>query len=114
MRDPFEVLGLPEGASIDEATAAYRRLVQEWHPDRHVGAGPHQHALAEMRMAEISGAYRLLLDPGALARWRGANRHLVDAGAACHTPPVDLGDDVTGPPFDYREVAPDEFYLDRD
>lgn len=114
MRDPYEVLGLTEPASIEEATAAYRRMVGRWHPDQHVGAGPHQHALAEMRMAEISGAYRLLLDPTELARWRGAQRRLVDVGAQCYAPPVDVGGDASEEPFDYRESAPDEFYLDRD
>ena len=32
--DFFEALGLPEGASVDAARAAYFRLAKLWHPDR--------------------------------------------------------------------------------
>lgn len=52
--DPNAVLGLPPGASADEAAAVYRRLAKRWHPDR--GGGPE----AERRMAEINAAYDLL------------------------------------------------------
>jgi hypothetical protein len=52
--DPHSVLGLPDGASPEEATAAYRRLAKAWHPDRGGGAE------AERRMAEINAAYDLL------------------------------------------------------
>ena len=52
--DPHGVLGLPPGATAEDATARYRRLAKEWHPDR--GGGP----AAERRMAEINAAYDLL------------------------------------------------------
>ncbi len=80
MRDPFEVLGLPEDASSGEVAAAYRRLARSWHPDRHASAGPYRHVLAEFRMAEISDAFRQLLDP-----YEGVGT------------------------FDYRRAAPTEF-----
>jgi hypothetical protein len=32
--DPFETLGLRDGATVDEARGAYIRLVKMWHPDR--------------------------------------------------------------------------------
>jgi hypothetical protein len=50
--DPHALLGLPAGASADEAARAYRRLAKRWHPDR---AG----AAAAARMAEINAAYEL-------------------------------------------------------
>ena len=52
--DPHEVLGIPPGASPDEAAAAFRALAKRWHPDR--GGGLE----AEMRMAQINAAYDLL------------------------------------------------------
>jgi hypothetical protein len=52
--DPFSVLGLPPGASPEEASAAYRELAKRWHPDR--GGGPD----AVARMAEINLAYDML------------------------------------------------------
>ena len=31
--DPYDVLGLPRGASWERITAAHRRLARAWHPD---------------------------------------------------------------------------------
>ena len=33
----LRVLGLPDEASLEDATAAYRDLVRVWHPDRFPG-----------------------------------------------------------------------------
>jgi hypothetical protein len=52
--DPHAVLGLPPGATAEQATATYRDLAKRWHPDR--GGGRE----AEQRMAEINAAYDLL------------------------------------------------------
>jgi hypothetical protein len=35
-RDPFAVLGVPRGATVEEVRAAYRRRARRLHPDRHV------------------------------------------------------------------------------
>lgn len=53
--DPYAVLGLAPGASLDEAAAAWKRLAKRWHPDR-VGDG----GLAAAKMAEINAAYDLV------------------------------------------------------
>ena len=52
MRDPYEVLGIPHGASKAEATKAYRELAKKYHPDLN-GGDP----AAEDRMQEINEAY---------------------------------------------------------
>jgi hypothetical protein len=51
--DPYAVLGLDSGASLDDAARAYRELAKQWHPDR---AGEHGAA----RMIQLNVAYELL------------------------------------------------------
>ncbi|WP_420962696.1 TerB family tellurite resistance protein [Brucella sp. IR073] len=57
--DPYRVLGLPRGASFDEARRRYRQLASEHHPDRLVSRGVPQEflAIANNRIAAINGAW---------------------------------------------------------
>jgi hypothetical protein len=52
--DPYSILGVAQGAGVQEVTAAYRSQAKRWHPDR--GGGEE----AARRMAEINAAYDLL------------------------------------------------------
>ena len=56
-RSPYDILGVQPGASDDEITAAYHRLVQMYHPDRVANLAPEFRDLAESRMKEINAAY---------------------------------------------------------
>lgn len=31
--NPYKVLGVPDGASLDECTKAYKKLAKKYHPD---------------------------------------------------------------------------------
>jgi hypothetical protein len=53
---PFEVLGIRATASVEEAEAAYRQLLHEFHPDRHAQAGPEQVAWAEAQTRQLNAA----------------------------------------------------------
>jgi len=58
MQNPYEVLGIKEGASQEEIKAAYREQVKKYHPDKHTD-NPLQD-LAEEKLQEINEAYEYL------------------------------------------------------
>ena len=58
MINPYEVLGIKEGASQDEIKRAYRELAKKYHPDQY-GNNPLRN-LAEEKMREINEAYDYL------------------------------------------------------
>lgn len=58
MLDPYNVLGVGSEASQEELLSAYRKLAQQWHPDKH----PDNQAEATMRFQEIEEAWRFLSD----------------------------------------------------
>lgn len=58
MRDPYEVLGVPNGASQEEIKKAYRKLAKQYHPDRYIGNPLSD--LATEKFKEINEAYETL------------------------------------------------------
>lgn len=64
MRDPYDVLGVPRGASQDEVRKAYRKLAKEFHPDRNP-----DNAKAADRFKEISAAYDIVGDADKRAKF---------------------------------------------
>jgi DnaJ like chaperone protein len=58
-RDPYDVLGIPPQASIEEARAAWRAAVKDSHPDGMIARGvpPEAVKLAERRLIAINAAW---------------------------------------------------------
>lgn len=57
MKNPYDVLGVPKGASAKDIKAAYRRLAKKYHPDQRP-----DDPRAKERFAEIGQAYEILGD----------------------------------------------------
>lgn len=55
MKDPYDMLGIPRGASELEVKTAYRKLAKELHPDLNPGD-----SIVEQRFKEVTAAYNLL------------------------------------------------------
>ncbi len=60
-KDPFEILGVKPGARPEEIRSAYRRVVQEYHPDKVSHLGPELQELAKQKFIEIQEAYETLM-----------------------------------------------------
>jgi hypothetical protein len=61
LQSPYEVLGLEPTASREEITAAYRRLVRQYHPDFLQERGDELKQLADRKMKEINWAKEVAL-----------------------------------------------------
>ena len=65
VRDYYEVLGVPKGASKEDIRKAYRKLAKKYHPD----ANKDDPKAAEERFKELSEAYEVLADDDKRARY---------------------------------------------
>ncbi len=91
MADPYQVLGVRRDASDGEVRAAYRRLVQRYHPDHNAGSVD-----SARRFEEVQDAYSRIRELRAKAPPRrqappasGARARAPRAGPAPPTTPTD-------------------------
>lgn len=59
MKNPYEVLGVPQNASQAEVKKAYRELAKKYHPDNYINNPLAD--LAEEKMKEINEAYDAII-----------------------------------------------------
>jgi len=59
-KDPYEILGVKPGASIEEIQTAYRAAAQQYHPDKVAHLGDELQELAQKKFVEIQEAYNFL------------------------------------------------------
>ena len=58
--DPYEILGISEGATQAEIRSAYRKQAQRYHPDRVSHLGEEFQQLAKEKFQDIQKAYEVL------------------------------------------------------
>ena len=63
MKTHYELLGLAQGASGDDVKRAFRREIARYHPDKVQHLGAEFQEIAATRAAELTEAYRILMDP---------------------------------------------------
>jgi DnaJ-domain-containing protein 1 len=59
--DCYQILGISPTASIEEIKSKYRRLVQQYHPDRVADMGIELRNVASEKMKELNTAYEQAL-----------------------------------------------------
>jgi DnaJ-domain-containing protein 1 len=57
---PYSILNVSPSATMDEITAAYRKMAQMYHPDKVAGLAPEFQEIADKRMKAINAAYKQL------------------------------------------------------
>ncbi len=69
MKTYYELLGVAPAAPADEIKRAFRREIARYHPDKVQHLGPEFQEIAATRAAELTEAYRILMDPQARQKY---------------------------------------------
>ena len=67
MNNYFRVLGVKSNASENDIKKAYRRLSNQYHPDKLIGATDEEKEQAAIKLHQVKKAYEVLSDPKARA-----------------------------------------------
>lgn len=74
--NPYEILGVSQGASLDEIKRAYRKKAKEYHPDLHP-----DDPRANEKMQQVNQAYDMLCNPD---KYRSRQQARPDPGQYGH------------------------------
>ena len=67
MNNYFRVLGVKSNASENDIKKAYRRLSNQYHPDKLLGVTDEEREQAAIKLHQVKQAYEVLSDPKARA-----------------------------------------------
>ena len=85
MKTYYELLGIPATAAGENVKRAFRKAIARYHPDKVHHLGPEFQKIASSRAAELTEAYRILIDPVARAVYDVSLAN--GTGAAASSPP---------------------------
>ena len=57
-KDYYEILGVSRDASDEDIRTAYKKLIKEWHPDRHKVTIRKSQSRSSKRFKRLTGAFR--------------------------------------------------------
>jgi hypothetical protein len=80
----YELLGIPATAAGEDVKRAFRKEIARYHPDKVHHLGPEFQKIASSRSAELTEAYRILMDPMARAAYDASLAN--GTGAKASTP----------------------------
>ena len=104
MKTYYELLGVAPQAAADEIKRAFRREIARYHPDKVQHLGPEFQEIAATRAAELTEAYRILMDVVARERYDSG---LAEAPSrAPVTPPPTYTEPARQGPFEPPPPAP--------
>ena len=84
-QNPYQVLGVPNGADLAECTQAYKRLAKKYHPDLNPGD-----RVAEAKMAEVNAAFDAIKNGNTADSTSTGSRRRADAGSDYYTAVVNF------------------------
>jgi len=93
LRTYYQLLGIPATAAGDDVKSAFRKEIARYHPDKVHHLGPELQQIGSRRAAELTEAYRVLMDPVARAAYdaslaNGTGATAPPSPAAARTAPV--------------------------
>jgi hypothetical protein len=65
----YELLGVAASAAGEDVKSAFRKEIARYHPDKVHHLGPAFQGMASTRAAELTNAYRILMDPASRAAY---------------------------------------------
>lgn len=84
-QNPYQVLGVPNGADLAECTQAYKRLAKKYHPDLNPGD-----RVAEAKMAEVNAAFDAIKNGNTADSAFTGSRRNADTGSDYYTAVVNF------------------------
>lgn len=104
MKTYYDLLGLQPSADADEVKRAFRREIARYHPDKVQHLGPEFQEIAASRAAELTEAYRILMDAEARHSYDAMLTSGAGAAPAPHAPPA--GENRAAPAPPHRAPEP--------